>query len=1016
LVSTTANGLLALNANGSFSYTPTAHFNGTDSFSYKANDGQVDSANVATVTLTITAVNDNPTATDDVATVAEDSLSTVIAVLTNDSILPDAGETLVVTVVGAATHGTAALVSGQVQYTPTANYFGADSFSYTISDGNGGTATATVNITVTAVNDAPVANADTYTVQSGTTLSPTAPGVLANDTDVDTSAANLTAQLGATNVAHGALTLNANGSFTYTANTGFAGTDTFTYRVNDGQAVNGLSAEATVTITVTAQANTAPVAVTDSYNTNEDAALVVNAASGVLANDTDTDAGTTLTAVLVSGPTHGALLLNSDGSFTYTPGANYNGPDSFSYKANDGAQDSLSATVTLTITAVNDNPTATDDGATVAEDSTNTVIAVLTNDSILPDAGETLVVTVVGAATHGTAALVSGQVQYTPTANYFGADSFSYTISDGNGGTATATVNITVTPVNDAPVFTSPAVTTATEGQLYTYDANATDADLPVQTLVFSLLTSLDGMTINAGTGVINWTPTAAQVGSQTVIVGVTDGVIEGPVTQTFTILVSPAQQGNRNPDAVDDTATTKKNQQVAVNVLANDKDPDGDALTITAVTNPQHGRIEIQGPCLVYTPDKNFTGTDSVVYTVSDGKGGTDTATFTITVKSDRNQKPEAKNDDYTVNEDGVLRVSAPGVLENDRDRDGDQLVANLVNGPEHGILTLNANGSFVYTPDANFNGKDSFTYRAFDGTAESGITKVTIKVQSVNDAPVLDPIADQTVEEGSKLKFTVTATDVDGPKDKLTYSLGDGAPAGATINKKTGEFKWTPTAQQGPGVYQITVKVTDGESTDAKTFTVTVTDRVISETLIIRGTTGCDIIKVCEEDGGLLKVSVNGTKTTYKLAAGTEIKVLGLDGDDKILLAGLHRNATVEGGNGNDLIDGRGVRYGNLTLKGGAGNDKLFGGKGNDLLDGGTGCDILIGGGGNDTLVGRKGDDKLFGGYGDDLLKGGDGNDLLVGGRGNDRLDGGAGCDRLIDRNDCGSKSWVKEFVGKH
>jgi Ca2+-binding RTX toxin-like protein len=316
---------------------------------------------------------------------------------------------------------------------------------------------------------------------------------------------------------------------------------------------------------------------------------------------------------------------------------------------------------------------------------------------------------------------------------------------------------------------------------------------------------------------------------------------------------------------------------------------------------------------------------------------------------------------------------------------------------------LTLNEDGSFIYTPDANFNGKDSFTYRASDGTADSRMTKVTITVKSVNDAPVLGAIADQTVEEGTKLQFTMTATDADGPKDKLTFSLGDGAPAGATINKKTGEFKWTPTAQQGPGVYEITVKVTDGESTDTKTFKVTVTDRVISETLIIRGTTGCDIIKIYEADKGALEVSINGTKTNYKLACGTEIKVLGLDGDDKIILAGLNRNATVEGGNGNDLINGRAVLHGNLTLRGGAGNDILLGGKGDDLLDGGTGCDILIGGGGNDTLIGRKSDDKLFGGKGDDFLKGGDGNDLLV---------GGAGCDREIQG---GGSSWVRNFVAR-
>ena len=771
------------------------------------------------------------------------------------------------------------------------------------------------------------------------------------------------------------------------------------------------------TILVAAQANANPVlALIGNRTVDEGTRLTFT----VSATDVDVEDALTFSA---NGLPEGASFDPGTRTFSWTP-TEAQGPGVFNgitFTVNDGKGGTDSETISITVGEVNQAPVLNAIGNKTVNELTPLIFTIGGSDTDLP--ANTLTFSANGLPTGASFDATTHTFSWTPTEAQ-GPGVFSgitFSVNDGLV-TVSETISITVNEVNVAPVFTSTAVTTATVGQLYTYDANAADADLPAQTLLFSLLTSPGGMTINAGTGLINWTPTSAQVGSQTVLVGVTDGVIEGPVTQSFTILVSPAQQGNRNPDAVDDAATTKKNQQVAVNVLANDSDPDGDTLTITAVTKPQHGKIEIQGACLVYTPDKNFTGVDSVVYTVSDGKGGTDTATFTITVKSDRNNKPEAKNDRYTVDEDGVLRASAPGVLENDRDRDGDQLVAKLVEGPEHGTLVLNQNGSFVYTPDANFHGKDAFTYRAFDGTNNSSNAKVTITVKSVNDAPVLGAIADRTVEEGTQLKFTATATDVDGPKDKLTFSLGTGAPAGATINSKTGEFKWTPTAQQGPGVYEITVKVTDGEAMASQTFKVTVTDRVITDTFIIRGTTGCDIIKVCEEDGGLLKVSINGEKTSYKLANGTEIKVLGLDGDDKIILVGLHRNATVEGGNGNDLIDGRAVRDGNLTLKGGNGNDILLGGKGNDFLDGGAGCDILIGGGGNDILVGRKGDDKLFGGRGDDILKGGYGDDLLVGGSGNDKLDGGAGRDRLIDgdacrpsKDACGSKSWVKEFVGR-
>src|SRR5439155_325434 len=163
----------------------------------------------------------------------------------------------------------------------------------------------TVSITVTAVNDAPVAVADSYSTNEGTALTVAAAGVLANDTDVDGDA--LTAVLVAW-TSHGALILNANGSFSYTPNAKYIGSDSFTYKANDGTADSNV---VTVAITITA-VNDAPVAAGDSYSTNEDTALTV-AAPGVLGNDTDIDSAT-LTAVLVSGPAHGTLTLNSNGS------------------------------------------------------------------------------------------------------------------------------------------------------------------------------------------------------------------------------------------------------------------------------------------------------------------------------------------------------------------------------------------------------------------------------------------------------------------------------------------------------------------------------------------------------------------------------------------------------------------------------------------------------------------------------------------------------------------------------
>src|SRR4029453_8801248 len=245
---------------------------------------------------------------------------------------------------------------------------------YRANDGTADSNVATVTIAVGAVNDAPVAVNDSYGTSEDTPVTVPAPGVLGNDTDQDGNP--LTAVV-VSQPSNGTLALNPDGSFTYTPNANFNGTDSFTYRANDGTTDSNV---ATVTIAVGA-VNDAPAAVNDSYSTNEDLALTI-AAPGVLGNDTDQD-GNSLTAVVVSQPSNGTLVLNADGSFTYTPNANFNGTDSFTYRANDGTTDSNVATVTIAVGAVNDAPVAVNDSYGTTEDTPLTIAApgVLGNDA-----------------------------------------------------------------------------------------------------------------------------------------------------------------------------------------------------------------------------------------------------------------------------------------------------------------------------------------------------------------------------------------------------------------------------------------------------------------------------------------------------------------------------------------------------------------------------------------------------------------------------------------------------------
>jgi VCBS repeat-containing protein len=784
------------------------------------NDGNV------SVLLNTTSTNRAPVAVNDAYSTPEDTPLTVPApgVLGNDTD-PD-GNPLTATVVTGSgpAHGTLAFnQNGAFSYTPAANFNGTDTFTYQASDGTAQSNPATVTITVTPVNDPPAATNDAYGTAEDTPLTVPAPGVLANDTDLDSS--TLTATV-VTGPAHGTLTLDANGGFTYIPAANFNGPDTFTYRASDGTLTSNL---ATVTITVTA-ANDAPTATDDAYSTAEDTTLTV-AAPGVLGNDSDPD-GDPLSAWVGAGPSHGILTLDVDGSFTYTPAANFTGSDSFTYRASDGTLDSDPATVTITVTAVNDAPTAAADAYSTAEDTALTVAApgVLGNDTD-PDGDRLHTVTETGPS-HGTLTLnADGSFVYTPAANYNGPDSFTYRASDGTLTSNLATVTITVTPVNDAPTAADDAYSTA------------------------------EDTTLNVA----------------------------------------------------------------APGVLGNDSDHDNPTLTAVLDSGPSHGTLTLHADgSFAYTPAGNYNGPDSFTYRASDGTLTSNLATVTITV-TPVNDAPTAAADAYTTDEDTALNVATPGVLGNDTDLDSGTLTAAVVTGPAHGTLTLNADGSFAYTPDANFTGSDSFTYRASDGTLDSDPATVTITVTAVNDAPTV-AVATGGSCGGNDRSGTINLTvgDVDG--GTLTLS----ATSSNTALVPNGNVVFA-----GSGATRMLTATT------------------------VAGRTGTAILTVTVSDG----------------AATASVKVT--------VQAGGNGGETLTGGAGTDLIFGQG---GNDTLNGQGGDDLLCGGAGNDTLSGGDGNDTLAGGDGNDILSGGAGDDGMSGGAGNDLLTGGPGADRFSGGAGND------------------------------
>jgi VCBS repeat-containing protein len=241
--------------------------------------------------------------------------------------------------------------------------------------------------------------------------------------------------------------------------------------------------------------------------------------------------------------------------------------------------------------------------------------------------------------------------------------------------------------------------------------------------------------------------------------------------------------------------------------VLGNDTDADGDSLAAVKVSDPAHGTLTLNADgSFTYTPALNFSGGDSFAYKSNDGTHDSDTAIVSIAVTSP-NDAPVAGNDAYATPEDTPLTINAPGVLGNDTDADGDSLAAVKVSDPAHGTLSFNADGSFAYTPAPDYNGADSFTYKANDGSADSNVAIVAITVTPVNDAPRLDAIGAKTVTEAELLAFTVHATDPED--DPIAYSAPN-KPDGAHLDAIPGAFEWTPGCAAA-GSYTVTFKATD-------------------------------------------------------------------------------------------------------------------------------------------------------------------------------------------------------------
>ncbi|MBM5202383.1 tandem-95 repeat protein [Vibrio parahaemolyticus] len=648
------------------------------------------------------------------------------------------------------------IVNGVATINPTADWNGKETITFTATDPSGESVSQTVNFTV-----APVADivADKATVVEDM---PTIIKVLGNDTfEGDDKVVSLDTNNGPAN---GTVSVNPDGSVTYTPNDNYHGADSFTYIVTSG----GVSESTTVNVDVT-PVNDAPVATNDTAITDEDTPVTID----VLPNDTDVD-GDKLSIESASVPKEQGTVEVVNGKLVFTPAENFNGDAEITYTVTDG-QLTDEAKVTVTVNPVNDAPTIKVDAVeSITEDAVNTdtVVATLTvRDTDTPE--DQLTVSLENNS-NGYFVLVGNEVKLTQA----GVDAvnndelnlkdltISASVSDGVNPTANDSDSLVVNRVNDAPTVENAIAdqVLSEDFDVYTIDLNEVFKDSD-SSLEFSV-SGNDNIQISIVSGVATITPTADWNGKETITFTAKDPSGES-VKQTVDFTVAPVVDIEADSaDVVEDTPTI-------INVLGNDTFESTDkVVSLDAENGPKNGTVIVNNDGTVtYTPDDNYVGEDTFTYIVTSG-GVSESTTVSVDV-TPVNDAPVAKDDIATTQEDTVVTID---VLPNDTDVDGDKLSIQSATVPEAQGKVEIVDGKLVFTPAENFNGDAEITYTVTDGQLTDE-AKVTVTVNPVNDVPTIKVDAVESITEDAVSTDTVVATltvrDTDTPEDQLTVSL---------------------------------------------------------------------------------------------------------------------------------------------------------------------------------------------------------------------------------------------------
>ena len=908
-------GTLTLRADGSYTYAlnnalPAVQALGvgetlSDTFTYTVSDGHGGTAS-NTLTVTISGTNDTPVASAAIASVIEDTQITTAGTLPppRDIDIRDS-VSFVPQPLSAGTYGTLTLAAdGTYTYTlnnslPAVQALGAgetltDTLSYGVVDNHGAIGTGTLTVTISGTNDAPTATAAAASVTEDLALMAT--GVLPPPRDVDIHDTLSFLPKAAEPGLYGTLTLRADGSYTYTLNNALPAvqalgvgetlTDTFTCTVSDGHGGTGSS---TLTITVNGT-DDAPSVAAAAASVTEDTGLT---ASGTLPAPTDPDAHDTPVFIpkTAEAGLYGSLTLNADGTYTYTLnngsaavqalGAGEKLADTFTYTVSDGHGGTASNTLTVTINGTNDAPSVAAAADSVKEDVKLTTSGILPAPTD-PDAHDTPLFApkTAEAGLYGSLTLnADGSYTYTlnnalPAVQALGVgetltDTFTYTVSDGHGGTASNTLTLTINGTNDTPSvgptfgFVTEDTLTVLNGALST-PTDPDTHDMPVfvaKTAETGLYGSLTLRADGTYTYTLNNSMNAVQGLGQgetlrdILTYTVSDGH-GGTASNVLTVIINGTNDAPAVAAAV--AAVTEDAKLTATGKLPTPTDIDNSADGIASDTLsfiPQIARAGAYGTLTlnadgtyVYTLNNTLgsvqalgageTLTDVLTYTVTDGKGGTASNTLTVTITG-TNDAPVVAAATATVAED--TRTTASGTLPAPQDIDAHDTVSFIPKTGEagrYGTLTLNADGTYTYVLNNNLAAvqglgvgdtlSEVFLYTVKDSHGAVGNNTLTITIQGTNDAPTASP-GGGSVKEDSVLTASgrLAATDPDNTldgagSDALAYTpkvAQAGLYGTLTLNA---DGTWLYALNNSLGAVQ---GLTTGE-TLTDTFTYTVTD----------------------------------------------------------------------------------------------------------------------------------------------------------------------------------------------